>query len=315
MANVLLTNICNQKCPYCFAVDKITREQKHNDLREMSLRDLRTVLDFLERNDERAIRLMGGEPTLHSRFEEIIDYILSRNFTIHIFTNGLFSLPRANFLAKKGQNIKYSFNINPPSTYSSQRWNQIMKNLEVITRLKNCLIGSVIWQKSLNIDYLIDLANRYPVKAIILRIANPIIAQKNKYISLSQYPALARNMIREIRKINKNKVRIGFGCGLAENMFSPEEIRLLKKYNVANIKWGCDGNSGRFDISTNLSVFRCFPLSSWQKKNLLDFKNAQEIGKYFNQLMENYQSRHSEIDFIHKGPCFAYCLTENKYAH
>lgn len=310
MPNILLTNTCNQRCPYCFAANKITRDSKNRGSKEMSLKDLKTVLDFLERNNERVIRLMGGEPTLHSKFEEIVDYILSRNLRIHVFTNGLFSAKKANLLVRKGQKIKYSFNINPPSAYSSRRWNQILENLGVITSLENCLIGAVIWQENFNIDYLIDLANRYPVKAIMLRVANPVFNQKNKYVSLNRYPTLAKNIIREIKKADESKIRIGFGCGLAKNMFSPEEIHLLKKYNVANMKWGCDGNSGRFDISVNLSVFRCFPLSGWQEKKLLDFNNSQEIENYFNRLMKDYQSRNSETDFIHQGPCFAHCLAK-----
>ena len=311
MANILLTNICNQKCPYCFAVDEIRRKRRNNNLREMSLKDLRTVLDFFKKNKERNVRLMGGEPTLHSKLEKTINYIFSRGFKVHIFTNGLFSSKITDFLVKKEEKIKYSFNINPPDTYSSQKWNQILKNLKILTPFKNCLIGGVIWQENFNIDYLLDLANKYPIRAIILRMANPVIGQNNKYFPLRRYSSLAKDIIREIKKSDKDKIRIGLGCGFSKKMFSKEQLQVLRAYKVVSRGWGCDGNSGRFDIGTDLSAFRCFPLSNWQKKKLTDFNNPEETEDYFSQLMEKYQSDNSDIDFIHQGPCFAYLLSKD----
>ena len=74
------------------------------------------------------------------------------------------------------------------------------------------------------------------------------------------------------------------------------------------MKWGCEGNSGRFDISTELSVFHCFPLFKWKEKKLTDFNNTKEIEDYFLEIMKKYQLRHSNNDFIRKGPCFSHIL-------
>lgn len=310
MPNILLTNICNQKCPYCFARDVIQGKQS-NIQGELILKNLKTILDFLEKSGEKNVRFMGGEPTLHSKFKRIIDYVLSRGFSVQLFTNGLFSSKITVFLVKKEEKIKYGFNINPPHTYSSQKWNQILKNLKILTSFKNCLIGSVIWQENFNIDYLLDLADKYPIRAIILRIANPVINQNSKYVFLSRYSTLAKNIVQEIKKSDKDKIRIGLGCGFSKKMFTKEQSRVLKSYEVANMRWGCDGNNGRFDIDTDLSVFRCFPLSNWQRKKLTDFNNTKGIEDYFVQFMEKHQSHNSDIDFIHQGPCFSYLLSKD----
>jgi len=307
MANILLTNTCNQKCPYCFARNEFKKEKA-----EISFKDFQFVLDFLKDSNEKVIRLMGGEPTLHSQFKKVVDYVISQDLKVHIFTNGLFSNKIANFLAEKKQSIKYSFNINPENFYSKKKWDLINANLKLITPFKNSLIGSVIWQKSFNIDYLIDLANKYPIKVIILRIANPIVGAKNKYVSFNQYKILAKNIIQQIKKSNENKIRIGFGCGFSKKMFSTKQLQILKNYNIVNLNWGCDGNSGRFDIGTDLSVFRCFPLSNWQRRKLTDFRNSKEIESYLTQLMQKYQSHNSDIDFIHQGPCFSYLLSQDE---
>ena len=308
MANILLTNVCNQKCPYCFAAEQLKLKKV-----EMSFRDFKVVLNLLEKSGEKTIRLMGGEPTLHSNFKKFINYIFSHNLQPHLFTNGLFSGEIADFLTRKEDNIKYSFNINPPEMYSFKRWKTILKNFKKITTFKNSLIGAVIWQKDFNIDYLISLADEYPLRAILLRIANPIVGRSNKHIPLNHYSVLAKNLVREIKKTNENKIKIGFGCGLSKEMFNGGQLSILKKYRVANLNWGCDANSGRFDIGTDLSVFRCFPLSNWQRRKLTDFKNPREIENHFTQMMQRYQTDNSKIDFIHQGPCFSYLLSDKKH--
>ncbi len=334
MPNILLTNFCNRKCPYCFAQNEMRNASGRGKKDELSFKNLKIILDFLEKSGEKIVRLMGGEPTLHSKFKQIIDYILSRGFRIYIFTNGLFSEKIAGFLASKGKLIKYSFNIDSPKMYSSRSWRLISGNLKIIVPFGNCLVGSVIWKENFNIDYLLDLAERYSVKIIMLRLANPVVGENNKYIPPERYPILAKNIIREVKKASERKIKdfhpvfarslgkankfsfrsltshikIGFGCGFSINMFSNKQLKLLKNYNILNLKWGCDANSGRFDIVSDLSIFRCFPLADWHKKKLADFKNAKEAENYFTKLMRRHQSRNSHIDFIHQGPCFAYLM-------
>ncbi len=297
MANILLTNQCNQKCTYCFAEKEMRKKGN-----EMSLKNFRAASGFLEKSKDNNIRLMGGEPTLHSKFEEAVDYSLSQGFSVQVFTNGLFSSEILNFLNKKKDKIKYSFNLNPPKDYSASQWKLILKNLETLSQYNNCLIGRVIWKNNFSIDYLLNLAKKFPIKVIMLRPANPPVDRQ-----LS-----ADNIIGEIKRANEAKIRIGFGCGFSKKMFNKRQLKILKEYNVTNLKWGCDGNSGCFDIGTDLSVFRCFPLSDWKKKRLTDFNNSQEIENCFNKAMEKYQVSNSKTDFIHQGPCFSYLLSKEK---
>lgn len=316
MANILLTNICNQKCPYCFAAGVLKRKNNvrgSTSHKEMSFGGLKKVLDFLETSGEKIARFMGGEPTLHSEFEKFINYTLSRNFNVHIFTNGLFSSKIGDFLAEKGQEIKYSFNINPPDTYSKKHWETITANLQKITAFRNSVLGVVIWQKDFNLNYVLDLVGNCFFKDLVLRLANPIIGKENIFIPKDRYSVLVSNLVKEIKKFEGRKIPIDFGCGLSKKMFSKEQLQVLKERRVVGRGWGCDGNTGRFDIGIDLSVFRCFPLSNWKKKKLADFRNVKEVEEYFGQLMEKYQSGNSDIDFIHQGPCFSYLVSKKKY--
>lgn len=271
------------------------------------MRDFEAVLDFLRKSGDNKVRLMGGEPTLHSQFQKIVNFALADGFSVQIFTNGIFSPDTLSFLDRKKGKIKYSFNLNPPEDYSAPRRRIVLNNLKVLSQHGNCLIGRVIWQKDFNLDYLLDLAEKFSVKVIMLRLANPIISRKNKFVSVKDYLVLAKNIIREIKKVDKNKVRIGFGCGLAMGMFNEKQKRVLKGCGI-ELKWGCDGNSGRFDIGVDLSVYRCFPLANWDEKKLSDFGSAKEIEDYFENLMLKHQSFQLNKGYIHHGPCFLHLL-------
>jgi organic radical activating enzyme len=278
----------------------------------MSFNNFKLVLDFLKNSKEKTVRLMGGEPTIHSQFKEIIGYTFSQGFSLKIYTNGIFPSNLAKFLAKYKNQIRYSFNVNSPNSYSMKTWNQVNKNLGILSPFRNILVGNVIYQKDFNIDYLIDLAKKYSLRGILLRTANPIINQNNKYISLKDYSVLVKNLIKGIKQANQNKIGVGFGCGLAKKSFSKMEQRLIKDYQVVTRGWGCNGNSGRFDIGVDLSVFRCFPLSYWRKKKLSDFSNTKEAERYFIKTMEKYESGNISLDSVNQGPCFAYLLKSRK---
>ena len=61
MANIMINEICNLRCPYCFADEFVNKNPK-----EMSMEDFDTALNFaLSSGYDERIGLIGGEPTLH----------------------------------------------------------------------------------------------------------------------------------------------------------------------------------------------------------------------------------------------------------
>jgi len=59
----------------------------------MSLEDFKWLIDFSKRSGVYEVRLIGGEPTLHPQFLEIIQELLFDDEIthIHIFSNGTFN--------------------------------------------------------------------------------------------------------------------------------------------------------------------------------------------------------------------------------
>ena len=90
--SIELTYSCNQHCSGCANVWTNERHQQ--------LKAWRTLLDKIAPPDNRKkyaelIRITGGEPTLHSEFFEIIEYLDTFDIPYAIFTTGRWKKPAA----------------------------------------------------------------------------------------------------------------------------------------------------------------------------------------------------------------------------
>lgn len=73
---------CNFRCPYCYVPDKKALEN------EMSLEEIKDVIDQAAELGAKKIVLLGGEPMLYPYLFEVIEYIRSLELEIEMFTNG-----------------------------------------------------------------------------------------------------------------------------------------------------------------------------------------------------------------------------------
>lgn len=79
---VLITENCNANCKNCF-------NSNYRTTKEISIEDFENLSDWLSKNGITILKIMGGEPTVHTNFEKII-LIAQKYFkTIVIFTNAI----------------------------------------------------------------------------------------------------------------------------------------------------------------------------------------------------------------------------------
>ena len=77
-----VTLACNFRCPYCY----MGFESHQPALSDQVLRD--SIRQAKELGARRII-LLGGEPMLHPKIQELIQYIRSLDLEIELFTNGV----------------------------------------------------------------------------------------------------------------------------------------------------------------------------------------------------------------------------------
>jgi MoaA/NifB/PqqE/SkfB family radical SAM enzyme len=76
-----LTRHCNLRCAHCFRADL-------DKVSEIPFETVAKILTEAERYHRPHIAMTGGEPTLHTRFREILDLIVGRGYSFHFVTNG-----------------------------------------------------------------------------------------------------------------------------------------------------------------------------------------------------------------------------------
>ncbi|MBU4185295.1 MAG: radical SAM protein [Proteobacteria bacterium] len=86
MLSLYITNKCNLRCSYCFIQDEKVPQEVRNS--EFTLEEIKKIIDDFYRLGTRMIFLLGGEPLVHKKFGEIVEYIHRKGIVIHVNTNG-----------------------------------------------------------------------------------------------------------------------------------------------------------------------------------------------------------------------------------
>ncbi|MCK4269460.1 MAG: radical SAM protein, partial [Methanogenium sp.] len=111
MSNLLITSKCNRKCSFCFARQRLTSNKENSNI---SRENIRKVMAFNKASGINQLRLLGGEPSVHPEFIDIVDEALSKKFHVHVFTNGMFPVHVADHLAGlPDESISFLCNISP----------------------------------------------------------------------------------------------------------------------------------------------------------------------------------------------------------
>src|SRR6185436_20197766 len=81
-----LTLRCNIRCTHCYNFDR--DQPRSGSGPELSLAEIRPLLDDLRRAGTLFLSLTGGEAMVHPRFWEIADEAAARGFAVTVLSNG-----------------------------------------------------------------------------------------------------------------------------------------------------------------------------------------------------------------------------------
>ncbi len=310
MPNVLMTARCNRKCSFCFA-KKRTSEMISNkkDPLNISKKNIQKVKTFATRSGKKELRLLGGEPTIHPKFIEIVEESLADGFYIHVFTNGIMPKKVADFLAGiPHDNISVLCNVSPQSRDSES---QNQRRLYAFERLdKRMILGITITSVEFEFEFLIELIRRYNLKkSIRIGMAQPIVGHDNEFLDPSDYHKIGRPIIKMARACVREDILIGFDCGMTMCMFTEEEFGTLTMISQG-FRSLC---SPIIDIGPNLDLWNCFPLSEVYNSHLEKFQNFEEAKKCYSRLMAPYQvlgcmPKCLECEYKRREQCSGGCI-------
>jgi len=252
LANILLTNVCNANCAFCFANELTQCAPAY-----LSISDLQARIDFLRSSGISQIRLIGGEPTLHPQFPEIIDHIKSTDLDIVIFSNGY--IPKANLdVLSNLSPQKLALLINVNAHHPAKRF--LENRLDVFRQLGNRVtLGYTILNPIFNLSPYFDWINEFNLqRKIRLGVAQPNLMATNRYLSPKHYKIAAQSILSNAQTAYQHDIRLEFDCGFVHCMFTEEEWGLLRKYKVRG-ESHCAPN---LDITLDGKIIYCFSVSN-----------------------------------------------------
>lgn len=318
MPNILFTQRCVRSCPYCFA-EKHMSESSPEDI--ISWENLIFLADFLQASGERRFSILGGEPTLHPNFINMVLYLLERNFDINVFTSGIMGdqvLDEASFLFSHLPFERLSFicNLNDPAQTRTP-----LPELESVKRFlrvfgNRTVPGFNIYRTDFKLDFLFHYINEFGMhRNIRLGLAHPIVGKKNIFIKLPDMEAVINRLFSYAPMFERLRIKPGLDCGFPMCKFTNDQLAWLYRFTGGKYDFGC---GPVVDIGPDLTIWPCFPLSSFQKRSVFEFNSLKEVFDFYRDLHEKIKVEAGgiflECDgciFREEGICKGGCLAHN----
>lgn len=255
MANLVISAVCNQECPYCFTIDH------HNGRGAgrvfLALDDLDVRLDFLKRSGIDQVRFMGGEPTLHPQFVELVERARKGGFKIVIFSNGLMPASALDCLASLPvAECTVLVNVNDPVAAGKENH---ARRCAAIQRLgERALLGFNIYRPDFQLDFVLPIIAQAGCRpAIRLGMAQPCLSGANRHIHPRQYVAIGAKIASFARIATRAGVTLEFDCGFVRCMFAERDLEALTGSGT-DVDWRCNPI---LDVGIEGRVIHCYPLS------------------------------------------------------
>jgi len=278
----------------------------------MKLKDFEHCLNFLHRSRLRVVALLGGEPTLHPNFIEILELCKRDSFFNHIklFTNGLMPDPVIECLSNfKGPELHLALNIHHPSDYLPGQWEKIENVLERLGPIIG--LGYNIYRRENDLDSLLELFLKYHLAPHIrFGLAQPILGADNRHLPHEDFSSVAEEIVKAAGSFTSRNLFFAFDCGFPFCMFTLDQHKKLLSCAI-HFRSLC---SPIIDIGPDLSVWCCFPLSCIQDRHLAEFETRMDIEFYYGELFRSYQqfglyARCRECNYKKEKLCTGGCLS------
>lgn len=324
MANIMINETCNQRCPYCFASEFVNKKPNNISFKNF----IKAKKFILNTNNKKrgVIGIIGGEPTLHPKFSLLLFNLkYDRKVTrATIFTNGVY-LDKY-FPILKSEKFSFLININSPNDVGLTNYNRTIDNLDyVVNKMKNgpqrVTIGLNIYSDKVNYDFFIDLAKKYRFSLVRLSVVVPPFASiKN---GLDHFRKLKFKVLEIAKTLLVNGIKFRFDCNVPPKcIWDNNELNDLKimglSTNDSMLVPLCNSKCHPvIDILPNLEAIRCFGLSDKTKISIDKFNNIDELYSHYIDNFDNIFLK-EPIDNICKKcelfpeKCYGGCLGNRK---
>jgi len=275
--NLILTSICNKKCSFCFA-------EGNGKANEMSLEQISSILDKAPPTE--SIKLLGGEPTLYSRFPELLSLCKAKpNQTVLISNFFIYKQEVKDAILDFQKDRELRFLINVSETTEKQ-YVVVMENMKLLIKSDNSAsIGFTLDENRTFESYKVwldrfkeDVGNLVSNLRVSLPFPNFKEGEDRKFYLYNNY--VYTDMIEEfIRWGLKNEIKVSIDCGFFPCMFRDEKQEQYFAKWADRFEYGCA--NGAFDIFSDNVASLCYP----GKDISVDISACENLDIAFNEIL------------------------------
>ncbi len=252
MANLMLTARCVRSCAFCFAQRAMASQPA-----EASLDDVERFSEWVAHAGIGQLRLVGGEPTLHSRLGEVLMLGRRQGLELLIFTSGLVPPHALEALVDEPERVVLVMNCLPPE---QRRSRELAHQLRTVHAMPDRVMpGFTISGLPWSFDFLLELLEHHPFRRRLrLGLGLPALGATNRALHPRQYLEVGRRVGELAEQAAALGVELELDCGFVRCMFDDRSMAALER-NGTRFGFGC---SPTLDVLPDGSVIHCFALAS-----------------------------------------------------
>ena len=299
MANVMMTDVCNLRCPYCFANEFVNKNK--NEISEDAFD--KAVEFIIGDGTHNTVGLIGGEPTVHSQFEYLMRKLIKdeRIEGIMLYTNGILIDRFWDVICHP--KIHLLINCNSPKDIGEKQYASLLKNLDTLFNQKMCgdrvTLGINMYSSNFDYDYMLDLLKRFEQRHVRFSITVPNMDENRNVDAHSYLKMMKPRMLDFFHDLLSAGIIPNFDCNKIPSCLMEEnELREFDKYlnnefiknnvgksNIVNSEVRC---RPVIDIRQDLTAVRCFGLSETTKQKISDYAGIKELENYYIRTVDAY---------------------------
>ena len=237
--------------------------------------------------------LIGGEPTLHSRFDELLELLISedRAKDVILYTNGILT----GRYVDKLRDPKFHLLVNCNDIKDRPLlWTNFEKSLDVLFA---CLgdrvnLGVNYYKIDFNTDFILALVKKYHCPKIRVSISLPN-TKDYRYQPLNYFSAIKPELLAFFQKLMTLGTIPYLDCNiLPPCLVTSSEMMFFSEWKDDNpfmsVKTHQTGCRPVIDIMPDGTAVRCFGLSAYTQTNIKDFACISDLRNYYLRTIDAY---------------------------
>ena len=299
MANIMMTDACNLACPYCFANEFVNKDRNY-----ISKESFDEAVSFITGDGSHdVVGIIGGEPTLHPQFEEMMRSLIvnTRVRGIMLYTNGLLMDRFWDVCAHPKMHML--INCNPPENIGKANYEHLCRNLDTLLIDKLCIdrvtLGINMYKPDFEYMYIIELLRKYDFHHVRVSITVPNMDTQRNLDAHGYFQIMKPRLMDFFHALMKNDVLPNFDCNkIPYCLLTKEEMQefagymnqpfIHDHYQESNISHNRVLCRPVIDIRQDLTAVRCFGLSETTKENIRDFRCIKDLENYYLRTVDAY---------------------------